>query len=187
MEQQKERILEATLQIFNEKGMKFTMDEVAAALHVSKKTIYKVFKDKESMFLEGVDFIFRKVKESERAVIENTELSTIEKIKAILGVMPDSYREIDFSKMVMVMEKYPEIYFEVHKRLETGWENTIELIERGKEEGVIRKDISTMLIKHIYEASLEKFLQGDRLKELGFSYTDGLVKVVEVILEGIKA
>lgn len=53
--QQKEVILEGTIKAFNEKGLKFTMDDVAKILGMSKKTIYTVFRDKESMFLAMVD------------------------------------------------------------------------------------------------------------------------------------
>ena len=53
--QQKEVILEGTIKAFNEKGLKFTMDDVAKILGMSKKTIYTVFRDKESMVLAMVD------------------------------------------------------------------------------------------------------------------------------------
>ena len=51
----KETILEGTLKAFNEKGLKFTMDDIAEKLGMSKKTIYTVFEDKESLFLDMVD------------------------------------------------------------------------------------------------------------------------------------
>ena len=36
----REKILEATLKVFNQKGLKFTMDDIASELSMSKKTIY---------------------------------------------------------------------------------------------------------------------------------------------------
>ena len=45
-------ILNGTMEVFNQKGLKFTMDDIAKQLGISKKTIYKVFNDKEEMFLE---------------------------------------------------------------------------------------------------------------------------------------
>lgn len=63
--QQKEVILEGTIKAFNEKGLKFTMDDVAKILGMSKKTIYTVFRDKESMFLAMVDYMFDSIKESD--------------------------------------------------------------------------------------------------------------------------
>ncbi len=181
----KERIIETTISNFNEKGLKFTMDDIANELHISKKTLYKVFADKEAMFYEVVDYIFGKIKKSEREVVENKNLGTLEKIRAILAVMPENYRGVDFRQMAVVMGKYPEIHAEVQKRLETGWEATLDLIDQGKKEGLIRKDVSNLLIKHIYEASLEKFLMGDNLEAMGLTYTEGLERVVDVLLNGI--
>ena len=39
----KDDILEATIQAFQKKGLKFTMDDLASLLGISKKTIYTVF------------------------------------------------------------------------------------------------------------------------------------------------
>ena len=44
----KENIMQGTLQAFNQKGLKFTMDDIAKILGISKKTIYQVFRDKEA-------------------------------------------------------------------------------------------------------------------------------------------
>ena len=85
--------------IFNEKGLKFTMDDLAAILGMSKKTIYNVFSDKNSLFLDMVDYLFDTIKESEQKIVKDTSLSTIEKIRHILGVMPESYKEIDFEQL----------------------------------------------------------------------------------------
>ena len=87
----KEKILEGTIKVFNQKGLKFTMDDLASELGMSKKTIYTVFKDKDSLFLAMVDYLFDSIKESEREVVENESLTTIEKIRLIMSVMPESY------------------------------------------------------------------------------------------------
>ena len=44
----RENILQGTLEVFNSKGLKFTMDDIAKNRKISKKTIYKVFHDKDS-------------------------------------------------------------------------------------------------------------------------------------------
>ena len=54
------------------------MDDLAAILGMSKKTIYNVFSDKNSLFLDMVDYLFDTIKESERAILENEALSTVE-------------------------------------------------------------------------------------------------------------
>ncbi len=180
----KEKILEATIKVFNRKGLKFTMDDIAKELSMSKKTIYTVFPDKNSLFAEMVDYCFDKIKESENEIIISSDLSTIEKIRQILGVLPESYADIDFRQLYLLKEKYPRIYRKVEERLESGWENTIALINQGIEEGVIRP-VNVFLIKTMMEATLEQFFQRDILLINKISYKEALDEVVSIITDGI--
>ena len=131
-----------------------------------------------------VDYLFDRIKESEREVLEDESLSTLEKIRRILGVMPEGYREIDFRQLYILKDKYPEIYRQVENRLETGWETTIALLEQGMEEGVIRR-IDIPILKMMLEASLEQFFQRDVLLRNKISYTEALDEVVNILVDGI--
>ncbi len=180
----KTTILEGTLAVFNQKGIKFTMDDIAKTLNISKKTIYTVFDDKESLFTAMVDFLFDSIKESEEEVLRDDSLNTLEKIRKILGVMPEGYKNIDFRQLYLLRDKYPHIYAKVEERLETGWENTIELLEKGMTEGVVRK-VNIPIIKMMLEASLEQFFQRDILIRNDINYLEALDEVVGVIVDGI--
>jgi len=180
----RETILHGTIKAFNEKGLKFTMDDIASILSISKKTIYTVFSDKEQLFLCMVDYMFDNIKISEQQVLEDDSLNTLEKIRRILGVMPDSYKEIDFRQLYLLKDKYPKIYEQVEIRLETGWETTIALIEQGMSEGVIRK-VNVSIVKMMMEAALEQFFQRDILLQNKISYADALNEVVDILVDGI--
>ncbi len=180
----KEKIIEATIRVFNQKGLKFTMDDIAKELSMSKKTIYTVFKDKESLLFEMVDYCFDKIKESEDAVLGDESLSTAEKIRQILGVLPESYMDIDFRQLYSLKEKYPKTYRKVEQRLESGWEKTIALINQGMEEGIVRP-INVQIVKMMLEASIEQFFARDILIRNGLTYKEALDEVVRVIVDGI--
>ena len=180
----RERVLEGTLQVFNYKGMKFTMDDIARTLGISKKTIYTVFHDKKEMLVALVDYLFEAIKEEERKIYEDDSLSTVEKISQILGVLPTSYKDLDFRQLYNLKEKYPEMYAKIEERLENGWEITIELLERGMKEGVIRP-IKIPVMKMMLEASLEQFFRRDILVENRISYQEGLDEVVAILMDGI--
>ena len=181
----RETILEGTIQAYCEKGLKFTMDDVAKVLGMSKKTIYTVFRDKESLFLTMVDYMFDSIKESEQRVLADDNLSTIEKLRQMLGVLPDGYKDLDFRQLYLLKDKYPTIYKQVEKRLETGWETTIGLIEQGMEEGVIRR-VQIPIVKIMLEASLEQFFQRDILIQNQIAYKDALQEVVDILVDGIQ-
>lgn len=180
----RENILQGTIKAFNKKGLKFTMDDIASILRISKKTIYTVFSDKEELFLAMVDYLFDNIKKSEQEVMRRPDLSILEKIRKILGVMPESYSEIDFRELYLLKEKYPKIYEQVEARLENGWETTILLLQRGMEEGVIRK-LDIPIIKMMMEAAIEQFFQRDILVRHQITYTDALEEVVSILVDGI--
>lgn len=183
-EQLKERILEATIRVFNRKGLKLTMDDLAEELSMSKKTIYTVFTDKQALFAEMVDYCFDKIKESERMVMEDESLPTVEKLRKVLGVMPEGYQEIDLRQIYPLKNKFPDIYRKVEERLENGWEQVIELLRRGMAEGSIR-EVSIPLFKMIFEAAVEQFFQRDILVVSELSYTQALNEVVCILVDGI--
>ena len=185
MNEQKERILKGTIQAFNEKGLKFTMDDLARILGMSKKTIYVEFTDKNSLFLTMVDYLFDGIKESEEEIINNTDIDIVDKITTMLGVLPESYKDIDLRQLYMLKDKYPVIYKRVEERFENGWQQTIELLKEAMEEGKVRK-VNVDIFKMMMEAALEQFFQRDILIYNSLSYEEGLKEVVGILMNGIK-
>jgi hypothetical protein len=100
--------------------------------------------------------------------------------------MPEGYKDVDFRQLYLLRDKYPTIYKQVEQRLETGWENTIALMERGMEEGVLRK-VRIPIVKMMMEAALEQFFQRDILIQNGITYQEALNQVVDILIMGIKA
>ena len=180
----KERIMEGAVTCFQEKGIKFTMDDLAEKLGMSKKTIYTVVEGKDELLIEMVEHVFGSIKESEEEVLWSEDLNTVEKIRRILAVFPEAYKDINFQGVFELRDKYPEIYEVVEERLETGWESTITLLEQGMAEGVIRQ-ISIPIFKMMYEASLEQFFMRDILQRNKITYQDALQEVVEIMVDGI--
>ena len=78
----------------------------------------------------------------------------------------------------MLKDKYPRVYEHLSKRLESNWETTIELLEKGQREHVLR-DFSIPVFKTIYESTLEHFFERDVLKANHISYPDALREVVD--------
>ena len=181
-QQLKLRIYEATIEEFREKGFKFTMDDMARRLGVSKKTIYQVVRDKESLFFDTATYIYEQIKRSEQAVMDH--LTTVEKIKAILIAMPDSYSELDWRQIYQLENSYPRIFARVRVMMEQQWDNTIELLKRGIAEGVIR-NIPIPVIKTMFEATLEKYMETTVLIDAGLTFDEAVQYTLDVLMDGI--
>lgn len=180
----KQEIIKKASLLFNRDGLKFTMDDLARELHISKKTIYKIIPDKKSLFNMMVDDIFDSIKQEEKSSLEDESSSTLEKLRRTLGAMPEEYYNINFQNLNVLKEKYPKIYAHVEQRLETGWEQTIELLEKAMEEGVIRR-ISIPIFKTMFQATIEQFFQRDVLVENQIPYQEALQEVVSIMIDGI--
>ena len=179
-----ERILEGALKVFREKGPKFTMDDIASEMKMSKKTIYTIFTDKNELMCEMMNFAFDLIKESEDKIYYDNSLTRIEKIRSILSVLPESYYGFEYTAMHQLATKYPKAYEIMQERLDSGWDKTIDLLKDGIAEGEIR-EIDLNIFKLMYEACVEQLLMGDFLQGSSKDYPTALAEVVDVMVDGI--
>lgn len=182
----KRLILEGVIDEFNLNGLKFTMDDLAKRLSMSKKTFYKYYRDKNELFLEMVDYCFSAIKESENRIFEDKSLSLVEKIKRIIVVLPERYSGIDFRKLWELKALYPEVFAKVASRIENDWEPTIKLLEEGVRMGNIRT-VQIPVLKMMVESSIEHFLSGHTLLDENISYEQALEGMMDILLHGILA
>lgn len=184
MERLKIDIIEAALDEFNEKGIKFTMDSIAKRLGISKKTIYTVFKDKHDLMEQTVEYGFAAIKESEQKLYQDNSIELTEKIKKILIVMPDRFRTIDFTKVYTLRENYEDIFNKIIEHVNTGWDITIELMNEAVDKGVYRP-FNIEVFKGLFEAGIMKFLGDDILSKTGTAYGEALKDMVDIMINGI--
>lgn len=184
---QKIKILRSTIKVFNIKGLKLTMDDIAEYMGISKKTIYKYYDSKEEIFDQIVDYVFDDIKRREQEILDEEGLSLEERVRKLLAAFPERFTEVDFAKLGDLKDKYPKIHKKLKKRLESGWEPTLELLEQGKKEGLYREDANFQIFKVMMDASIERFFETDALKRSKISYVEALNQVVDILLTGIKA
>ena len=168
-----EKIMEATIVEFNEKGMKFTMDGLAKRLGMSKKTIYRLFPDKQTLFLHTADYVFDRIKDSEREVYEDPSLNTL-----------DKFKDIDCRRMSEREKLAPEVYAEVGRRLESGWDMTFTLFDKAVAEGKV-KPVSHVVLKAMVIGSVEAFLGSGRPLDGELTYYRGIDEMLEIMMYGM--
>ena len=124
----KTKIIEAAFKVSETKGPKFTMNDLAKELGMSKKTIYTVYEDKESLFFAMVDYFFDSVKAGEDLLLKKeADLPIDVRFKHILGVLPETSVDVNFTELYTVRDKYPKVYERIQSRLESGFVRWIRL------------------------------------------------------------
>jgi AcrR family transcriptional regulator len=180
----RKRILDGTVEVYKKKGSGFTMNDISEELHMSKKTIYTIFRDKESLLYTMVDYFFDNVKRGEQEVWESKDLSEDDKLIRLLATLPETSRDIDFTSLYEIKNKYPRVEKRIQERLESDWERTLELIQEGIKNGTFR-ECNLTVFQLTFEAAIERFIRGDELRESKVKYADALTELATVMVRGI--
>ncbi|MBR0469010.1 MAG: TetR/AcrR family transcriptional regulator [Mogibacterium sp.] len=180
------RILDEASRQFNKKGIKFTMDDLARSLGMSKKTIYTVFEDKRSIMTETIDRFFDDALIEEEMILNDDRLTIVEQLKAIIGNVPERYTQNDIAQLYVLKEKYPSVYRHWQRCRENYWEGVGLLVNRGIEQGEIRP-VSLPILKTMFQSTIEQFFQDDVLIKNHISYRKALYEVATILVDGIIA
>ncbi len=137
----KDKIISKATDMFLKLGFKsVTMDDIACEMCISKKTIYKYFRNKELLIEEGTEIIHKKIHhlideimtKNYNAIQENFEMRKMFK---------EMFQSFDHSPVYQLKKHYPEIY---EKMMATEIQDCSEVftrnIEKGIAEGLYRAD-----------------------------------------------
>lgn len=179
----REEILSAATELFHEKGLHFTMDDVAAQLHRAKKTIYRFYPSKEDLLSGLLTYGFEQIQHTKEEILKS-DLPLEEKLAKVLVAFPDVYQKLDFSKLNELGEKYPKIALDLRGHLEDGWEPILELMEEGVAQGKIRP-VNLKVFRLIATADLEYFVSSNELERAGVKYHEALDSMVDIFMKGL--
>ncbi len=177
------QICAAGLELFRQEGLRFTVQQAAQAVHVSKKTVYCVYSSKEELLLDMIDEAFRKIHVRKQAILDGPG-SLQEKLRAVIIALPEEYTALDLQQMNLLDEKYPRLARRVRTHLETGWEPTLALLEEAMDRNIIRR-VSLPVLQRMISASIECFLQDRAMEEQGIHYRQALEEMIDILLEGL--
>lgn len=181
----KEQIINTTIDLFNDKGYRFRLDDIAEQLFISKKTIYNQFQDKETLFMEVIRYCGREAAETQRKILENKNESYTEKVRQLLAVWPEQYRRLNQKKMIGLRVENPKIAEKVKEYYDGEWE----VIEDALKEAVLHGEIihiSGHLLRTMLEATLEKSVTEAAVQAQDKMDEDIRKDIIRILMNGIE-
>lgn len=106
----REKIIDTAIEEFTKHGSKFTMNDVAKELGISKKTIYTIFESKQDVLVGIADRYARDFTDMREAIEQDDSLDTLEKLERLFCAIPTKYYNIGLSRLFEVARKYPKQY-----------------------------------------------------------------------------
>ena len=147
----KENIVQKASTLFIQRGFKsVTMDDLADALAISKKTLYAHFENKEQLVRESSFFVFDQVC-GEIELIKNKAAHPIEELYTVKSAVLKYYQNEDSSPVYQLQRYYPEIYSELkdqeYGRLGIMVQSSLKL---GVNTGLFRPNIDVDFVSRLY-------------------------------------
>ena len=99
------RLRAVGMELFRRDGLRFTMQQAAAMMHISKKTIYAVYPSKEALLLDMVDDAFTRIHARKQRILDGPG-TLAEKLRAVIIALPKEYTALDLQQMDLLDEKY---------------------------------------------------------------------------------
>lgn len=178
----KTRIVEKAVEQFTQNGIKsVTMDDIAAMLGISKRTLYEIFADKEALLEECI--------QREQAESEEFVKSVLGTSQNVLEVLLKCYqRSIEKfhatnKRFFEDLKKYPKAYAQMSRRQDKDVEKTVEFFREGVRQGIFRDDINFYIMNRLVRVQLDVLMNTDICEE--YSFIEVYESIMFTYLRGI--
>jgi AcrR family transcriptional regulator len=181
-----QRIVDAASVHFFSHGFRsVTMDDLAAEMGVSKKTLYAHFPSKIAL-LEAV--LADKFAGVEAKLTEISRAYPHDFPTALHELLASLQRELDEIKPPFVRDvrqKAPHVFKTVERRRAALIERFFgKLFIEGQRTGMVRKDVPARLMIEILLAMVQAIMNPPKMEELGLMPKEGFSGIVKIVLEG---
>jgi TetR/AcrR family transcriptional regulator, cholesterol catabolism regulator len=162
MEDKVQRIIEQVRKLYQRYGIKsVTMDDVARQLCISKKTLYEHFTDKEDL-VRRVMLMEHEHWSVFFQDIEKKELNAVEEVLDMYKLIHTIYKDFNPSMEYDVRKYYPDLYNKVKEvRRKRMYESVYRNLNKGKKEGLYRKDLNSRIIAKLHVVRIESMFENE--------------------------
>lgn len=153
-EEVRDLITEKALELFAEKGIKdVKMDDIAAELSMSKRTIYEQFADKEQLLLEALKLHNKRMRDEAKERIRKAK-HVLDIVLTLYSLYFQSLKSINI-KFFKELERYPNICKRNRERNNKNDKRFLAWMEMGRKQGLFREDANFEILLYILRRDLE--------------------------------
>lgn len=182
----KKRILEKAYEMFYHMSIsKVTMGEIANALGISKKTLYKYYENKEDIIKAMYKAIIEEIDCEMEALVNDSEMNFSVKMKRIMDILAKGSAKLKGELIDEMKLSYPEFYKDILDfRKKCSKDRFSLLIDEGVNKSYFRTDIDKDLFALLYTTAIHNIIIPDVLSELSLSGSQVYLKIIDVLFNG---
>jgi len=162
MEEKKLHIIKNVGNLYLKFGIRsITMDDIAAEMGISKKTLYRYFNDKEDLVSQIIDHY---LENPELDLARNDQMNAIDNMFGVRDHVANIFKFYNSNVEYDLKKTYPHLFAKVHetKRLRI-YNNTLENIKMGISQGLYRQDLDAEFIAKLQVGRMLCTLNPDNL------------------------
>ena len=166
---------------------KVTVDEICAALGMSKKTMYQHFQSKDALVSEVVEFTFTEFRTGLDDILADDNKPFAEKLRGLLNFLAANITNMISQPFLNdVQKKLPHIGRRIDQfRQDMIYTRFSALIEEGIEQGWIRSDINKQLFVMMWLNSIQSIAKPDVLAHLPLTLNEVIDSVFNIFFLGV--
>lgn len=182
----KNQILHKATEMFLTLGFKsVTMDDIAAEMGISKKTIYQHFSNKDSLVKAVTTTLFENISCGIDQIIL-ADKNPMEELFAIKEFVMKNLKDENTSPIYQLQKYYPKIHKSLMlKQFDKMGTCVIENLEKGISLGIFRKEINKEYISRFYFAGMTSIKDVELFNPDVFSLKELQTGYLEYHLRGI--
>jgi len=181
------RIIAAARRHFFAHGFRgVTMDDLAAELGMSKKTLYASFPSKTELLRAVLLNKFHSIETDLDRVTGQSGTDVLVALRELLACVQRHTEEIQPPFVRDIRREAPAMFELVQSRRRAVIQRYFgKLFDDGRRAGIFRKDISARMIIEILLGATEAIINPSKMAEFGLTPKEGFTVVITVILEGV--
>ncbi|MRR10254.1 TetR/AcrR family transcriptional regulator [bacterium] len=183
----RQRILEVAGGIFFSRGFaKVTVDEIAAGLGISKKTLYQHFAGKDQLLQAVVRGMINDVATEVEAIVDDERADFIDQLIGLMRLMTARVSRLSKQFADDMQRHAPDLWREVERfRYQKVMANFGRLVRKGQAAGAIRRDVDPELLTVIFTATIQGVVNPQTLARLPYSASQLFQAVGKTMFIGI--
>lgn len=180
-----ERVLKVACYNFYTHGFRrVTMSDIARELGISKKTLYTVIPDKQTLVALCVEAVTDRIAPQVARIVANPGRSA-DRFLAITRIVAELPRLVSPLMLSDLQKDYPELWSEVEAHRRLMLQGLEDALTEGQSEGEVRQEIDPKAFVRMVTAVIDKTLSPEAMARGEYTIDDAISTMMIWISSGI--
>lgn len=177
------RIMSTAMAMFREKGIKSVkMDDIAASLSISKRTLYEIFDNKELLLYEALRTEHESNSDAIRISCEKQDTNVMDTLLAFYHHQMEEFSRV-CPAFFTELGRYPKVLQYLHAEDQRNKENAMRFFMRGIDEGFFRSDINYDIVTRVNKMGINEAMESRMFDE--YSLPEIFSNIILTFFRGI--